>query len=137
MKQIKRLCFLITFVCMACGQVPEYVRMSEDEALVVRILDAFARLGVPDPGYTVIFVYHEDLAREVLPPSCHPRIWKYQRGWCCYSTMTIYIRRFGPDMVEEALPQLVIHELAHAAGYRHGEEMTAFIGEVMAELMGT
>ena len=107
-----------------------------DATLLAHVLQAFDAVGkTPPVCHTLTFVYDESTAQKVLPTSTHPGVWKYFRGFCRNETRAIYIRRFGPDLVDDYTYSLVIHEIAHAVGYTHGPDMEAFLGEVRAKYL--
>ena len=106
----------------------------EEQESMWKVYDAFLELG-RELGCCVFFVRSPEqetlngLTWVELPTKYRIEARNGAEGWRgCYLDGVAYVRRYGE--AEPHLESLLIHELAHSVGFRHGPEMRQFEAQV-------
>jgi len=110
----------------------------EEEAAVLQVQDAFLELGY-ELDCCVVFVRSpdqvllDDTAWVELPDKFRVEARNAAEGWRgWYHAGVAYVRRYGE--AEPYLESLLIHELAHAVGFKHGPAMKRFESQVKEQM---
>jgi len=137
---------LLLLLLTACGTDPcnggTYLagdHTQEELTALTDVLRAFRDAGYAEPDAAVIFVRSPDMRFKGTTWGAW-RAGDYPannegegyRGYWDESACAVYVRRYGD--AEPYLYQLLVHELAHAAGYIHGSRMRAFEATIWDEM---